>query len=94
MKIIPANGYILAKIYTPTNQVFKSTKEEPGDAVVSEVVAVGDPIVTDGNITRESPCKVGDIIIHRYTQDTLEDFNHDYYRFVFFGDYRGKYVNE
>lgn len=89
VSIKPTPGYLLVKPYIQTNTPYKTTKEEPGAAQKSEVLAVGDTLIDDAGITREAPCKVGDIIIHTYISDGF-DLNFDEYRMVHFSQVKAR----
>lgn len=74
-------GQVILKPYIPKETTFVSSKEEAGESQKSEVVAVGESYKDDHGNLRECPVSVGDIIIHRYAQETFE-IDHELYRAV------------
>jgi co-chaperonin GroES (HSP10) len=88
--IKPSQGTIVAIPFISSSSTFKSVKESSGDAQLSEVIAVGENYIDDHGTMRIAPCKVGDIIVNHYVQDTREiDFTE--YRFIHFYEVRGVY---
>lgn len=85
--IIPSPGYILCEKYVE-NKIFVSAKESAGEDQKSKVIEVGLPALDDNGHKHESPCKIGDIIIHA---DSNKTFTYDniLYRMVHFTEVHG-----
>lgn len=79
----PLPGWLLTKPYITKEQTFISEKESSGDAGKSEVLEVGDTYIDDHGNERRTNVKVGDIILHIYSQNTFE-MGFDKYRAVHF----------
>jgi len=79
-KISPLPGFVICEPYVP-DQTFSSIKEEVGESQKSKVIAVGDEYLDDHGNKRVCPVSVGDVIIHRYAQETF-DVDHLPYRAV------------
>lgn len=71
MTIQPSPGYIFAIPYIQKGP-FKSVREVEGLDQFSEVLAVGAHVMDDNGNMRTAPCKVGDIIIHAYSNKEFE----------------------
>lgn len=90
MTIKPQPGYILTKPYVQKQKVFKSAKETIGEDQMSEVLEVGDSVQDEKGNLRTTSVKKGDIILHAYSNKTLEvDFEE--YRFVHFTEVHATY---
>ena len=76
-------GWIIAKPYISKEQTFISEKESSGDAGKSEVLFVGDEYIDDNSNKRTTEVKVGDVILHIYSQNSFE-LGFDKYRAVHF----------
>lgn len=83
-------GYLLVTRYQQKDKPFKSDREIPGEAILSEVLVVGDSVIDDQGTLREPPCKVGDIIVHAYNNKDFE-INFTQYRFCHFTEVYGNY---
>lgn len=90
MKIIPQPGYLFCKPYIQKQKVFKSAKETVGEDQMSEVLEVGPDVLDDKGNLRTTSVKKKDVILHAYSNKTLEvDFEE--YRFVHFTEVHATY---
>ncbi len=81
-------GWIICKPYVSKDQTFVSEKESSGDAQKSEVLSVGKDYVDDHGNKRTAEVKVGDVILHFYSQHTYE-IGFDKYRAIHFSQVIG-----
>lgn len=90
--IKPSPGYLLAIRYIPKTtgivSLHQSAKETDGQDQKSTVLAVGESVDDNNGVTRFSPCKKGDIIIHAASMSEFE-IGTDKYRFVHFTQVHG-----
>jgi len=89
--ITPHPGYILCKPYVETDKPFGSVKEQDGLDQRSEILAIGQDVLDSYGVFRKPYCKVGDVILHAYSNKEFEvDFTK--YRFVHFTEIHGIYA--
>jgi len=82
-------GYILVKPYVNDKDTFSSVRKAVGEALISEVLAVGDSVVDDNGTLRTCPVSVGDVIVHAYNAKDFE-IKFKKRRFVHFTEIYGK----
>ena len=82
-QFIAQPGWIIAKPYISKDQTFISEKESSGDAGKSEVLAVGGEFMDEHGNIRHIEVKVGDVILHIYSQNSYE-MGFEKYRAVHF----------
>lgn len=89
LKLKPTAGYLLiepeaTERKTATGIVLPETHEEKPQK--GKVLAVGLDEITDSGVKRESPCKVGDIVIYKQWGGNEVKLEGKEYLFVKFGD--------
>ncbi len=86
--ITPTAGYILTTPYEP-DTTFESVRVRPGEALISEILAIGDSVMDDRGNIRTTPYKVGDIIVHAFNNKDFE-LGFTKYRYCHFTEVYGQ----